>query len=742
MSSVYVLIPLVPLLASITIALAGRWLGEASRKVGMLAIGISFGLSVAAFVELAFRNEPIFIPLYELLRSGRFVVDLGLYIDQLTVLLLLLVTGVSFVVHVYSSRYMIGEQRYSRFFAVMALFTFAMVTLVMSSNLLMIFMCWEIMGICSYLLISHQANRKAACNAATKAFLVNALADVGLLFGVILTFATFETLDIRQILGQAASMSGQTINLLGWAGFECQVQTITMITLFLFMGCLGKSAQVPFHVWLPNAMEAPTPISALIHAATMVNAGPFLLVRFSALVMLSPVAMTVIAIVGGTTALFAAVVALTQSDIKKILAYSTISQIGFMIMTCGVGAFVAAIFHMLAHGCLKGFLFLSTGSQLQATGSHGHHESATQQVKPPWALYFGALSLACIPPIIIFSGPYEKLWTAHNSDVGRITFWGIGLLTVFLTAAYLFRGVISLFQQSVSAHVRARFFSPLHILGISLGTLGLSGLLIAIWSWFVPFLTPALTDAHPPGGTVWQPGGFSFWLLLPLLAAFGGWAAAGLLQAKPWPSHIARSNWAKTIYVLILNKFYLDEIYTVTIVRPAIRFAQWLWRAIDVRGIDRLIRGIATSAIFLARWLWRVVDVRGIDRAVVGSAHQTIGLARSLWQIIDVRVIDRAVVGSAHQTVGLARWLWRIIDVRLIDRAVERTGGRSVGLARWLWEVVDVRRIDKNAERIGRAANASGHKLQDVEPRTLQHHLLVLISWLVVAIVFFYGLVL
>ena len=178
MSIVYVLIPLLPLLASITIALAGRWLGEASRKVGVLAIGMSFGLSVAAFVELVLRKEPIVIPLYEFLRSGSLVVDLGLHIDQLTVLLLLLVTGVSFVVHVFSSRYMIGDERYSRFFAVMALFTFGMVTLVMSSNLLMMFFCWEIMGICSYLLISHQAHRKAACNAATKAFLVNAIADV------------------------------------------------------------------------------------------------------------------------------------------------------------------------------------------------------------------------------------------------------------------------------------------------------------------------------------------------------------------------------------------------------------------------------------------------------------------------------------------------------------------------------------------------------------------------------------
>jgi len=714
MSMVYLLIPLFPLLASITIALAGSWLGEASRKVGMLAIGMSFGLSVAAFIELALWKEPLSIPLYEFLRSASLVVDLGLYIDQLTVLMLLLVTGVSFVVHVYSSRYMIGDARYSRFFAVMALFTFGMVTLVMSSNLLMMFICWEIMGICSYLLISHQADREAACKAATKAFLVNALADVGLLFGIILTFATFETLDIRQILDQAESMSGQTINLLGWAGFECHVQTITMIALCLFMGCLGKSAQVPFHVWLPNAMEAPTPVSALIHAATMVNAGPFLLVRFSVLFMLSPVAMSVIAIVGGTTALFAAVVSLTQTDIKKILAYSTISQIGFMIMTCGLGAFSVAIFHMLAHGCLKGFLFLSTGSQLESAAGHEHKESAPGRSRPSWLLYLGALTLACAPPFLIFSGPYESLWTVHNSSAARIAFWVIGLLTVFFTAMYLFRGVTSLFGRNPADVVQPRFTSPSHLLGISAGALGLIGLLLVLWRWFVPFLAPALGNPYPSVAGAWQPTSFFPSLTLPLLAAFAGWALACMMRAKPRLFDVARSNWAKTMYVLFLNKFYLDEIYNAFIVRPSIHFT---------------------------RWLWRVVDVRGIDRAVVGSGHQSVGLARWMWRIIDVRVIDRAVVESGHRSVGLARWLWRMIDVRVIDRAVEGTGGRSVGLARWLWEAVDVRRIEKNVERIGRAADATGHKMQDVEPRTLQHHLLILNLWLVVAIVFFYWFV-
>ena len=684
MSLVYVLIPLFPLLASIIIALAGWRLGEESRKVGVLAIGISFALSVVAFVQIILQRDAIVIPLYELLRSGNLVVELGLYIDQLTVLLLLLVTGVSFVVHVYSSRYMIGDARYSRFFAVMALFTFGMVTLVMSSNLLMMFMCWEVMGICSYLLISHQADRKAACHAATKAFLVNAVADVGLLFGIILTFATFETLDVRQILSQAESVSEQTINLLSWIGLEWQVRAVTLITLFLFMGCLGKSAQVPFHVWLPNAMEAPTPVSALIHAATMVNAGPYLLVRFSDLVKLSPVAMTVIAIVGATTALFAAIVSLTQSDIKKILAYSTISQIGFMIMTCGLGAFVVAIFHMLAHGLLKGFLFLSTGNQLASAVSRTHHES---HAKPSALLYLGALILACAPPLLIFSGPYESLWTVHNSSAARIAFWVIGLLTVFFTAIYLFRGITSLFQRIPSAVVQPRFFSPRHLVGFIAASLGLTGILLALWSWFVPFLAPAVGTPYSVDGGIW-PANHVTMLVMALVAALAGWGLASVLHARPMLSFVPRSNFAKTMYVLFLNKFYFDEVFSVYIVQPTIRFGGWLWRVIDVRGIDR------------------------------------------------------AVVESGNQSVRVARWLWRVIDVRGIDRAVVESGNQSGRVARWLWEAVDVRRIEKVSDQIGFAADASGKKLNDVEPRTIQQHLVVLIAWLVAAMLFFYWLVL
>ena len=388
--SVYALIPLLPLLAFLILAFGGRFLGEASHKVGAPAVGLALALSIGAFISVA-TSGPISIPFYRLLDVGSLTVDVNLYVDQLTVLLLLLVTGGSFVVHVYSASYMIGDPRYSRFFAVMALFTFAMVMLVMSNNLLVTYMCWEVMGICSYLLISHWAHRQAACRAATKAFLVNAVADVGLGFGVILTFATYRTLDIQQILSAASSVVTTDINLLAWFGFDYAVAPNTLITLCLLIGALGKSAQFPMHVWLPFAMEAPTPVSALIHAATMVNAGPFLLVRLSPLVLLAPNIMIVIAIVGATTALYGGLVSLTQPDIKKLLAYSTISQIGFMVFLCGIGAFVAAIFHLLAHGFLKGFLFLSTQRpQLrQLTLTHRRRRARPHRRRRPLRFVWG-----------------------------------------------------------------------------------------------------------------------------------------------------------------------------------------------------------------------------------------------------------------------------------------------------------------------------------------------------------------
>ena len=750
--SVFILIPLLPLLAAVTIALCGRRLGEASHRVAIPGVVLSFGLSVAAFIAVL-RNGPRTVPLYRLLESGSLVVDLSLFIDQLTVLLLLLVTGVSAVVHFYSSRYMIGDPRYSRFFALIALFTFAMVTLVMSNNLLMTYMCWEVMGICSYLLISHWAERKAACRAATKAFLVNAVADVGLALGMYLTFFTFGTLDIQQILARAGDISGQTVNLLSWAGLNLPVQTSTLIVLLLFTGALGKSAQVPLHVWLPFAMEAPTPVSALIHAATMVNAGPFLLVRFSPLLALSPAAMTVIAVIGATTALFAALVSLTQTDIKKLLAYSTISQIGFMIMTCGVGAFVAAVFHLLAHGFLKGFLFLSTGNALRSTSAHGSHETGADHGSPPlrnWSATVGALIFACIPPFILFASPYEKLWTASQFPSARYAFWAIALITIFFTAMYLFRGINSLFQPGPSvwesgaarSFIQPQLFSSSHVVAVAVGAGVSVALLVALWSGFVGFLAPAVGRPAATLPAVEQPAWFSFWLVVPLLAAAAGWGFALMLRNRSGASVLGQSVLAKRMYVFLLNKLYFDEIYDACVVQPTLRFARWLWQRVEVLTVDRAVVGIATVSVHFAQWLWRVFDLRVIGRIVDGSATSSVQFAQWLWRVIDVRVIGQTVDSSASSSVRLAQWLWRVIDVRVIGQTVDSSASSSVRLAQWLWRVIDVRGTQGSVERLGPLAEDAGHVLEELEPRTLQHHMVFIVCGLGLAISLLYWLVL
>ncbi len=690
--AIFVLIPLLPLLASLILFLGGRRWGENSHRIGIPAIGISFGLSILAFFEVL-RNGPFTISLYRLFQSGSLTVDLSLFVDQLTVLLLLLVTGVSAVVHVYSSRYMIGEPRYNRFFAVIALFTFSMIVLVMSGNLLMLLVSWEVMGICSYMLISHAAQRPAACRAATKAFIVNAVADIGFSFGIILTFFTFGTLDIQTILAQAGSMQDHTINILGWMGMDFHIHPVTVIPFFLFLGAMGKSAQMPFHVWLPFAMEAPTPVSALIHAATMVNAGPFLLVRLSPLIVLSPPAMTFIFIVGAATAVFAGIVSLTQPDIKKILAYSTISQIGFMVMACGLGAFAVAIFHLLAHGCYKAFFFLSTGNALQSVEKaleHSHHEP--QVSEGMGGLYGGALLLALLPPFVLFSGSYEYLWGVTGFASATIGFKIIGLITVFVAAQYLFKGVASLFAHGPKTHwphsmetqpVRPQLFNGSVLMSLILATVLAGGLLTLLWSWLADFLAPALKfPGVLSGGRPVEPG-FPVWLVVALATAAAGWFYAYSTQHQASGAKGRNSR----LYVLFWNKGYFDEIYDVYLVAPTLRLSNWLWRRIDIRVIDNFIHSFANFSVYFARWLWR---------------------------ILDITIIDRFIHSIATTSVKLAGRLWRIVDIHWLEKSTEQVAGK---------------------------VGSTGQLLQDMESRTIKHQLLVMIFWLVAMTALLYILV-
>lgn len=723
--SFLILIPLLPLMAVLTLVLGKPWMGEQGHKIGIPAMALSFLLSLVALVHVE-SDGAFSIPLYRLIHSGDLVVDLALYVDQLTVLLLLLVTGVSSVVHVYASRYMIGDPRYNRFFAVMALFTFSMIMLVMSNNLLMMYVFWEVMGICSYLLISHWGERKSSGQAATKAFLVNSVADVGLGFGVILAYSTFGTLDIQMILAEAKTMEGTTINLLGWLGMDLSIHVLTLLTLFLLVGAMGKSAQVPLHVWLPFAMEAPTPVSALIHAATMVNAGPFLLVRMSPLIVLSPVAMAVIAVIGAITALYAALVSLTQVDVKRILAFSTIGQIGFMVLTCGIGAFAVSIFHMLAHGCLKGFLFLSTGNALRSVQSHAHELSISQPYadsrNPVWPLVVGSVLLAGLPPVLIFSGPYEQLWIAQHLASAQWTFWIIGFLTVFFTAMYVFRGVLVLFHEGTVVGpeagtarrvIRPQFFSPVHLLGVLVG-IGLVGsLLLLSWRWFVEFLSPVVGHRVAVVPTEFSTG-IGLQLILAVAVAIGGVMVGYLSLTTFSGSRFRQSELGKRWYVHFLNKLYVDEVYDAYVVRPTLGFARWLWRVVDRQGFDALILGIAGMTVRVAKWLWRVVDLRGIDGVVVGMGRNSVHLAGWLWRVVDLRGVDQVVVGIGKQSIGVANWLWKIIDIKVLDKNVDRLGGQ---------------------------AEVTAEMMRELEPRTLQHHLLVMIFWLIVGMVLLFWFV-
>jgi NADH-quinone oxidoreductase subunit L len=684
MNTAYILIPALPFAAFLIIALGSRWVGEASHRLAIPAVFASFILSVLACVDV-YQNGARSISLYTLIKSGSLTVEAGLYVDAITVLLLFLVTGVSSLVHVFSSRYMQADPRYARFFALIALFTSAMVMLVMGTNLFMLFMFWEIMGLCSYLLISHWSRRPSACDAATKAFLVNGVADIGLAFGIYLTWATFGTLDIQAILSAAPQYADQTVNLLGWLGLEWQAPILSVIALLLFMGPIGKSAQIPLHVWLPFAMEAPTPVSALIHAATMVNAGVYLLIRMGPLYVLAPTIMTVVAIIGGVTALFAAAVALTAFDIKRILAYSTISQLGFMVLACGVGAYGAAIFHLLTHGAMKSFLFLSAGSALHNLGGthHGEHDddhaehghpSRTRVSRQQVPLYVGALIMALIPPIIIFWGPYEQLWVMSHLAQARVVFWILGPATVFFTAFYLFQGTMDIFTPSGRVDwsegfrpgmMRPQLFSASLLLGLILITAGLAVLRLLIWSDFLIFISPA----HPGGAAAlarislegWSPAN----LLLGIGVAIAGWATAFYFHIFPAHPSAWWSERKKTFYVFLLNRGYFDEVYATLIVRPTLRVASWLWRVVD-GGIDRAYMAAAGASADMARSLWEGVDVRLIDRPANGLAAASFRMATGLSKFVTHNKSDEPLV-----TFVLLRLLVLIILLLVLAEEIE-----------------------------------------------------------------------
>ena len=578
-------------------------------------------LSFFNFIRLPEDQRIIPYHLYTWIQSGNFVSEVSFLLDPLSMVMILVVTGVGFLIHIYSLGYMAGQSGYYRYFAYLNLFIFMMSVLVLADNYLLMFVGWEGVGLCSYLLIGYYFEKRNAGDAAKKAFILNRIGDVGFLIGVFLIFRTFESvqyLTVFQAVSEQFAVIGTEFGVLG------------AITLLLFIGAAGKSAQVPLYVWLPDAMEGPTPVSALIHAATMVTAGVYMIARSAPLYSRAPETLFIIAVVGISTALLAALIATVQRDIKKVLAYSTISQLGYMFLAIGVGAFGAGVFHLLTHAFFKALLFLGSGSVILAL----HHEQdlfnmgGLRKYLPVtfFTMWMGAFALAGVP---LFSGFFSKdaiLWETFAA--GNEALWLMGVVVAGLTAFYISRLMFLAFhgrERSEKQHQGPPDLSPkepswsvtlplIILAGFSLlaGYLGLP----SYWgsNRLEEFLAPSFRfqfSGQPAAAMEHAHLTEVILTLITLAVAFFGFALAYHFYIKD-PQVAGRlANRFSWLYALLRRKFFVDEIYDWLLVGPVQRLSRTiLWKGMDVRVVDGLVHGTAS---LMQAWSHRVKRIQSGD---------------------------------------------------------------------------------------------------------------------------------
>jgi len=614
------LIPVLPLAG----AAINGFFGRQSSKKAITAIALTFcgaAFALALFIALRFSSAaaPYSFPLAHWIRSGSFSVDFDFYLDQLSLVMMLVVTGVGFLIHIYSVGYMWEDDGYYRFMAYLNLFMFFMLTLVLAKNYLMMFIGWEGVGLASYLLIGFWFVKDSAASAGKKAFIVNRIGDFGFLIALFLMIKHFGTLDFPALFAKIQPLSPE----IAGAG------TLTAIGLLLMVGAAGKSAQLPLYVWLPDAMEGPTPVSALIHAATMVTAGVYMVARSHMIFERAPSAMTVVAIVGTLTALFAATIGIAQTDIKKVLAYSTVSQLGYMFMACGVGAFSAGIFHLMTHAFFKGLLFLAAGSVIHGIGGEQDMRKmgALRRYMPGTFITMGiaTLAIAGIPGLAGFFSKDEILWKAYSSPYGSPVYWLIGVITALITSFYMFRLMYMTFggddyrgAPADDPHAHASHGhghddahdhhepheSPWVMLGplVVLAFLSVVGGWIGIGGRFEHFLAPVFQAptselARETGGETAGQLTEKILMGVSILAAFGGWFLAWLFYSnKPQlPEKISASF--GSFYKAVANKYYVDELYAVLFVKPLIDGStEILWHGVDQGVIDATVNNSADAA--------------------------------------------------------------------------------------------------------------------------------------------------
>ncbi len=607
MKTLLIFIPILPLVGFLLNGIFGRsFPKKLVHRIAITTTGISFLLAVVTFFKfLSLPGESFLVNYFTWIKAGDFVANFGFLLDPLSMVMLLVVSGVGFLIHIYSIGYMWDDIGYNRFFAYLNLFMFSMLVLILANNYLLLFVGWEGVGLCSYLLIGFYFHKKSASDAGKKAFIVNRIGDFGFVVGLMLTFFTFRSLDFNTIFSSIVKHG---------YGVEANWGVLTVIGVLFFVGATGKSAQIPLYVWLPDAMEGPTPVSALIHAATMVTAGVYMVTRSNAIYSRAPHALFIVGLIGSITALFAATIGIFQRDIKRVLAYSTVSQLGYMFTALGVMAFSAGIFHLMTHAFFKALLFLGSGSVILAL----HHEQDMQNMGglkkylpiTCWTMWAATLAISGIPIFAGFFSKDEILWRSYNTQVkGHMIFYILGTVAALITALYMFRlmfltfhGKSRLSEEKLS-HVHE---SPKSMTGvlIVLAILSTIGGFVGMPGWtgipniFEKFLEPVfrfmpengilhhVVETHSAGKEL-------FVTLISIVVAGLGVLIAYVIYLKKEVTPDSEESLG-FIYKLIYNKYYVDELYNFLFIQPIKWFStNVLWKIVDVAVIDGIVNGYA-----------------------------------------------------------------------------------------------------------------------------------------------------
>jgi NADH-quinone oxidoreductase subunit L len=592
------LIPLLPLAGFIINGVGRNSLSRgAIGFIGSFLVLLSFGLSIAAFLQIQSTGQPINVDLYNWFGAGSLTVSFSFLVDQLSSLMLLIITGVGFLIHLYSVGYMHDDKGFGKFFAYLNLFVFFMLVLVMGSNYLVMFIGWEGVGLCSYLLIGFWYTNPSYADAAKKAFIMNRIGDLGFLIAIFLIFTTFGSISYADVFSKAATMHS------GDAPF-------VLITILLFVGAIGKSAQLPLFTWLPDAMAGPTPVSALIHAATMVTAGVYMIARSNILFTLAPDTMEIIAIVGLVTATFAALIALTQTDIKKVLAYSTVSQLGYMFLGLGVGAYTGAFFHLLTHAFFKALLFLCAGSVIHAvSGEQDMRNMGGLKSKLPitfWTMLIGTIAISGIPP---FAGFFSKDEILAHAFMHNTAFYVVGVITAMFTSFYMFRLLYLTFygkfrgtpEQEHHLHESPSTMTvPLIILAILSVIGGFIGIPESFGGhhWLEQYLAPVFANSATILNEQALPGSTEITLMcVSVAAALAALVYAYIKYIKNAHVPVDDTEERPVLTNLSYNKFYVDELYDSLVRKPLDALSGFFYKVVDRSGIDGFVNSLGKGAV-------------------------------------------------------------------------------------------------------------------------------------------------